>query len=74
LFLQTESWNNDCEQISTLLQSLKQIMELLNSVTRVSQYHKLESVHNTFPDLFETMEGQLVVDIEDTLIQIKKFM
>ena len=57
-----------------LLQSVKQIMELMGCVSRVSHHHKLEDMSALFPDLYDVIEGQFVVDIEDSLVQIKSFM
>jgi hypothetical protein len=44
------------------------------SIEKASRSSHMVSVKNIFPDLFEKIQGNLIVEIEDICLQLKVFM
>ena len=46
----------------------------MNSVSNSFRDKKLEEIQEIFPDVCDLVQGQFLIDIEDTAVQIKGFM
>lgn len=72
--VQIASWKHNCSEVSDLLFQLGKNCDCMESVMRVSKSDSLATVTNIFPDLFEKLVGNLLVEMEDICLQIKVFM
>mmetsp|Transcript_25233 Transcript_25233/g.42566 ORF Transcript_25233/g.42566 Transcript_25233/m.42566 type:complete len:199 (-) Transcript_25233:309-905(-) len=68
------SWTHNCSETSQLLEKLNKNCESMASVMKTSQSSDFSSLKALFPDLFEKLVGNLVVEIEDLCLQLRVFM
>ena len=70
LRLQVTSWNHNCSEMHKLSKN----SGTLESFGKASRSVHMASIKLMFPDLFEKLTGNVMVEIEDICLQIKVFM